>query len=332
MCLDIRNLNEATTNEDNWPLPNIKQVIKDIGRSGANYFAKLDLTTGFWQMALDESSTQYTAFMSSLGLFEFLRVVMGLKSASSHFQRTMSREVLNELIGSVCALYIDDLCIYATTEDELLKRIELVFKRLADKNISVNPDKCHFGMLETEFLGHLISADHIGMTPEKINSVIKTAQPTTVGELHHFLGLCNYFRDHVRNHSAIVHPLIRMTIAGATDNEIKYSKNRPLKWTTEGHAAFERITNIIAELPKLYHIKEDTSTYPVFLHTDASDYGVGAYLFQVVDGLECPIAFLSKTLSAEQKRWSTNEKEAFAIYYALFNLDHFLRDQIHHTH
>lgn len=54
---------------------------------------------------------------------------------------------------------------------------------------------------------------------------------------------------------------------------------------------------------------------PIGLQTDASDYGVGGYLFQTVDGKENPVAFVSKSLSKTQLRWARIQKEAYAIYY-----------------
>jgi transposase InsO family protein len=75
--------------------------------------------------------------------------------------------------------------------------------------------------------------------------------------------------------------------------------------------------------PKLYFM--DTNA-PVYLHTDASKYGIGAYLFQVVDGMEQPISYMSRALSKTELRWSTTDKEAYAIVYALYKFEHLLRD------
>jgi hypothetical protein len=71
---------------------------------------------------------------------------------------------------------------------------------------------------------------------------------------------------------------------------------------------------------------DDTS--PIILYTDASDYGIGAYPCQVVDGLERPIAFISKTLVGAQKNWDTGQKEGFAIFYALNKWEYLLRDRL----
>ena len=65
---------------------------------------------------------------------------------------------------------------------------------------------------------------------------------------------------------------------------------------------------------------------PIELYTDASDYGVGGALFQVLGFVKNPISFLSKSLSATQIKWSTIQKEAYAIYYCCKQLDSLLRD------
>ena len=58
------------------------------------------------------------------------------------------------------------------------------------------------------------------------------------------------------------------------------------------------------------HFMSDTA--PIKLHTDASDYGVGGYLFSTVDGIDQPVAFVSKSLNKSQLRWSVIQKEAYS--------------------
>ena len=84
-----------------------------------------------------------------------------------------------------------------------------------------------------------------------------------------------------------------------------------------------RLRDAVASCPKLFFISPDA---PVTLCTDASDYGVGAYLFQTIDEVEQPIAFLSKSLSKSQFKWSTIEKECYSIFWAINKLDYLLRD------
>jgi hypothetical protein len=74
----------------------------------------------------------------------------------------------------------------------------------------------------------------------------------------------------------------------------------------------------------MFFAREDC---PIFLQTDSSDYGIGAYCFQLVDNAEQSVAFVSKTLSATQFKWAIVQKEAYTIFYTLRNLKGILRDR-----
>ena len=73
------------------------------------------------------------------------------------------------------------------------------------------------------------------------------------------------------------------------------------------------------------HFMSDTA--PITLHTDASDYGVGGYLFRTVDGKDQPVAFVSKSLNKSQHRWSVIQKEAYGIFFSCMYLQSLLRDR-----
>jgi hypothetical protein len=62
------------------------------------------------------------------------------------------------------------------------------------------------------------------------------------------------------------------------------------------------------------------------VRTDASDYGIGGYIFQVDGTKELPILFISKALQKAQLNWSTFEKKAFAIFCTITKFDFLLRN------
>ena len=107
-------------------------------------------------------------------------------------------------------------------------------------------------------------------------------------------------------------------------NYQKKIRARLLVWTEEGIKGFN---DIIAEISKGHTIYFPREDCPIFLQTDASDYGIGAYCFQMVDNVEQPVAFVSKSLTATQIKWAIIQKEAFAIFYAFKNLKSVLRDR-----
>jgi hypothetical protein len=117
-------------------------------------YGKVDMTSGFFQAAIDERSRPFTVYITSTGLFQWCHLPMGLKGAASYFQRMMASRVLAGLLYIFVELYLDDVLVYATNDNELLERLRTVFERFRQFNITLNPKKCYFGLAEVEFVGH----------------------------------------------------------------------------------------------------------------------------------------------------------------------------------
>ena len=127
-CLDYRNLNQAVKGMG-WPIPNIQQMLRRLGDYKSKFYAKMDLTSGYHQAPLAPESRKYTAFITFMGVFEWLRVPMGLKSATSWFQGCLASIVLAGLIYFICELYVDDVIVHGKTKEQFLHNLEEVFKR-----------------------------------------------------------------------------------------------------------------------------------------------------------------------------------------------------------
>ena len=314
-CVDYVRLNDATESVEVFPIPNMQNMIRRIGEKRPKYFAVMDLTSGYHQAPLSINSRKYTAFICFLGLLEWLRVPMGLKGAPSYFQRVLATIVLSGLIYIICELYIDDVCVFGQTEEEFIHNLREVFLRFRKYNLTLNPKKCKYGISKVEYVGHVIDENGVTFSDEKREKVLTFPLPTHMKQLKKFLGLANYFRDHVINHSDKVRPLQKMI-----DD---YDKKKRLHFTPELESLYNEIRDEIGNCPTLFFLDPQGE---IFVQTDASDYGIGAYIFQKVNGVERPTLFISKTLNSTQCKWSTPEKEAYAIYYALTHAEHLLRD------
>jgi hypothetical protein len=174
-------------------------------------------------------------------------------------------------------------------------------------------------MSEIEYVGHTISNKGLSFSPEKRNKVLTFRKPTTQKHMKSFLGLGAQFRKHVQDYASIAKPL--------QDCIKPYAPAKKIKWNDTLDEAFTLLQNKINDCPTLYFLHPSGD---IFLDTDASDYGIGAYLYQVVDGKIYPVAFVSHTLTQTELNWSTIEKESYAIFYALQKLSHLLRD-VHFT-
>ena len=181
--------------------------------------------------------------------------------------------------------------------------------------------KCQFLQNETNYLGFVINEKGIKPCEKKVQAIRTLPSPTCVKECRSFIGMCSYYRRLIPNFSEIAEPIIALTR--------KYAK---FNWTEKCQKAFNFLKDSLTVVPLLSYPDPNK---PYILYTDASNSCVGACLTQacdeegeVVPGIrnEKPIYYLSHKLSDTQKRWSTIEKEAFGIHFALQRLDHYLHN------
>lgn len=309
ITIDFVKLNEATIGMEGWPITIISALFQRLGAKRHKYFGVLDMTSGYFQGPLAPECRANSAFITLFGLYQWKRCPMGLKGAGQYFQRVMSSTVLAGLIYDICELYIDDVLISGENELSYLTNVKSVFQRFREFGVVVHPKKAKLGLTELEYVGHLI--DHTGMhfSKEKRLEVLNFPQPTTQKHVQMFLGLANYFRDHVARITELLAPLREMIE--------DYDKRKKVIWTPEREAAFEKAKTAIFECQKLFFI--DESATPI-LQTDASDYGIGGMLYQIVNGIMHPIMYISKALQGSQYNWSTIEKECYAIFFCINKL------------
>ena len=299
-----------------FPIPNIKQMLNRIGDHRSQIFGIMDLTQGYHQNTVSKPSMILTAFIVFCGIYHFCRLPFGLKKAPSHFQEQMATTLLIGLIYYICEVYLDDIIVHGKDTAEFLERLRKVFERLDKYKVILKPTKCKFGWSQVEYCGRVISKNGLSMSAKKIASVMNFPEPIFAKQMKSFLGLANYFREFVPNHSTVVHPLQALIP--------EYRRSNRLVWSAEARLAFTAVKTLIDDCPTMYFLVPDGE---IFLHTDASDYGVGGYLFQLVDNKERPVAFVSKSLTSSQLRWPVIQKEAYAIFVSIKDLTHLLRDR-----
>jgi hypothetical protein len=91
--------------------------------------------------------------------------------------------------------------VYTTSDGEFPDQLHIVFERFRQFNITLNPKKCCFGLEQVEFVGHVLKSNGICFSMEKRSKVLDFPLPVKQKQLKSFLGLVNYFRDHVKGFS-----------------------------------------------------------------------------------------------------------------------------------
>lgn len=299
IVVDYRKLNKVTP-ADRYPIPEISEILDRLGK--AQYFSVLDLASGFHQIEVEPADIPKTAFNVDNGKYEFVRMPFGLKNAPATFQRLMD-SVLRKHLGVRCFVYMDDIIIFSSSLEEHMKDIQKVLKTLKEANLKIQCDKSEFLRKEVEFLGHVVTTEGVKPNPKKVEAVENWPLPKTPKELKSFLGTISYYRRFIPGFAQIAKPMTSML----------RGKNKLIVSTPEYEEAFAKLKEIMSS--KLLLIYPDFDK-PFILTTDASNYAIGAVLTQLVDGHERPIAYLSRTLSKAEEKYSATAKELLAIYFA----------------
>ena len=306
-CIDYRKVN-SVTRKDAYPLPRVDDILDTLG--GSKWFSTLDLKSGYWQVEVDSSSREKTAFTTSEGLYEFKVMPFGLCNAPATFQRLMNR-VLCDVNWVECLVYIDDTVVIGRTFEQHLSNLGTVLSRLRQAGLKLQPAKCKLCQKEVRFLGHVISENGIATDPEKTAVIATWPVPESKKNIQQFLGLANYYRRFIKDFGPTAKPLQRLL-----------EKNIAFEWTQQCQAAFDHLRKCLMTTPILAF--PDHSRHFV-LDTDASDTGIGAILSQVQDdGGEVVIAYASRSLSRQEQRYCVTRRELLAVVEFIHHFRHYL--------
>eukprot|EP00253_Pinus_taeda_P026603 PITA_26603 len=188
-----------------------------------------------------------------------------LTNAPATFMRLMY-DILQPFINSFVVVYLDDILIFSQSWEENLH--------------------------------HIRQGVHVDLA--KIQVIQDWPSPTTLTELHSFLGLANFYHTFVLGFSHITWPLNQVTKGGAKEKFF---------WSESQQKAFKELkahlcTTPVLTLPDLQQ--------PFEVVTNASDYAIGAVLTQHGQ----PVEYHSETLSDIVQKYPTYDKEMYSIVQA----------------
>ena len=307
VCVDYRKLNSITQG-DPYYMATLDEILERV--SSSRVMSKLDLAKGFYQVEVEPSSREKTAFICPFGKFEFTRMPFGLKNAPGIFQGCM--EVVLAECYSYSAPYIDDIIVFSSSGEEHVVHLRKVVSALSRHGMTVKENKCSFGKLKLEYLGHVIGGGELAVPAHRAAAMAEYIRPVTKRQLRSFLGAAGYYRQFVKGFARLSAVLSPWT-----------SKSAPnvIGWTEEGLEAFKCIRVSLVDVCNLTIPSQED----VFcLHTDASGAGIGATLNVMRQGKEYPAAYFSRQLQGAQHNYSATELEGLAVFKSVYFFSHFL--------
>ena len=315
--LDFRKVNAASL-PDRYSIKEVRECIDEVGRLGSDIFTTIDLTAGFWQQRLEESSRPYTAFSvpGKGARYQWKVTPMGLQGSPASFSRLMDF-VMRDLPGVLT--YVDDVLSHCKGHDDHLKKVEDALWRLRKYGLKLNVTKTTFAAEEVQYLGYTISGKGVSPSKDKLRAVSELKPPRDVRAVREFIGMANYFRFLIPHFATKVAPLTALTT--------KASEWKEGTLPTEAGKAFQDLRNYLISAPIVQFPKREGE---FILHTDACSGeglkgeirpgGFGAVLTQEQEGKERVIAYASRALRDHEKNYSAFLLEMAA---AVFGIEHF---------
>ena len=294
ICGDYKITANQAVRVDSYPLPKPEDLFAKL--AGGTIFSKLDMSQAYLQLELDEDSKEITTINTLRGLFRYNRLCFGISTAPGIFQRTV--ENLLKDVDGVC-VYLDDILLCGKNKLDHIQKLKIVLHKLQEAGFTLKKSKCEIGLSQVSYLGFVVNSEGLKPNPLKVKAIIEAPHPKDITQLRSFLGMINFYRKFLPNISTTLEKLNRLLDVG-----VKWH------WSSEHETAFQKAKSLLFNSDLLVHFNPNL---PIVISVDSSSYGIGAVLCHLIDGLERPVMFFSRTLNKTERGYSQLEREALAI-------------------
>ncbi|KAK6582321.1 hypothetical protein PZA11_004729 [Diplocarpon coronariae] len=212
------------TRKDRYPLPLIDETLARL--AGAQIFTKLDIRQAFHRIRMDPESEELTTFRTRYGAYKCKVLPFGLTNSPATYQRYMNN-ILFDYLNDFYTAYLNDILIYSTNRLNYKSHMKRVLQRLSDAGLQADLKKCEFNIIETKYLGFIITTKGVWVDFNKVAVVENWTYPSTIKGIQSFLGFCNFYCRFIRDYSLIAAPLVHLT-----------KNNVPFRFTPECEQSF----------------------------------------------------------------------------------------------
>lgn len=296
-----------------YPIPRVTQALDKI--INYNIYLDFDMANSFHQFRIDDYSSGLLSVQTPWGQYEPMFLPEGIPPASGELQKYV--DIIFEPIKDFAIVIFDNLLVLAHDYADAYKKTEIVFDLCLKHNLFLKFSKTWLGFSEVKFFGYICRPKTYSLSQERKDALQAIPFPANKKAMQSFLGAALFFKNFIPNYSSITAPLNDML-----KKDFPWEKSQ---WKLDYHAVFTTVKAALQNASAVFYPNYDLKW---ILRTDASDFGVGAVLLQVDDSVSPPqhqpIQFVSQKLSPQATRWSTIEKEAYAVYFGVKSFAYYL--------
>ncbi|MBW0543677.1 hypothetical protein O181_083392 [Austropuccinia psidii MF-1] len=130
--------------------------------NGSTIFSKIYLCVEYNLLRIKEGGEHLTAFRTKYGSYEYLVMPFGLTNAPASSQNLVN-DILADFLDILVVVYLEDIMVFSSSEEEHVKHVASVLQRLRDNNLFSKASKCVFHASYVEYLSYVVSSDGFKM-------------------------------------------------------------------------------------------------------------------------------------------------------------------------
>ncbi|KAH9331991.1 hypothetical protein KI387_004099, partial [Taxus chinensis] len=166
--------------KDDFPLLSIDQLV-DL-TAGHEMLSLMDGFSGYNQILVSPADQHKATFVTPWGTFCYRVMPFGLKNSGATYHQAMTY-IFHDIMHTILEDYIDDLLGKSKHRSEHLDVLTIIFDRLLQYSVRLQPKKYVFSVLSGKLLGFIISLRGIEVDPSKFKAIIEMPPPTNLKQL-----------------------------------------------------------------------------------------------------------------------------------------------------
>lgn len=323
--VDLRPVNRFTVKHQ-FPMPNLQQELIRI--SGAQYFARWDLSHCYWQLPLDKASQESQSFIIPEGIYSPTRVLHGTTNAVM-FLQSMPASCLPEDLRRHTLWWLDDILIFSESISDHVIAVQKFLDFCVSFNFRLHPEKCTLFATRVHWCGRLITSDGIRFDPRRIDGIQNMAAPSTGADLQQIFCAMQWMRTGIPELAKTIHPLLsfleKLYVLARKRTRLAVAKVHlnTLAWGSEEEDAYKACQLALENQVTLSHVDYQKRIYVFIDESDLLWAGVITQVpvsdlsFTVAEQHHEPLAFLSGHFTDSELRGLLLKKRRLQLWLRL---------------
>ena len=254
-----------------------------------------------------------TAFVTPTRNYHYKVMPFGLKNAGSTYQR-MIIGIFEPQLGKNIEVYIDDMVVKSKMVSEHVEDLWNIFEILRRHKLRLNASKCSFGVGSGIFLGYMVTHHRIEVNPDQIKVINNLQPPWNPKEVQKLTGMTTALNRFISQSTDRCRPLFRLL-----------NKWKGFAWTKKCALTFQQLKEYLSRLPIMSRPEKKEV---LLAYVAVASHVVSLVLIRVVNGIQRPIYYVSKSLHEAKVCYLPMENAILTVVHTTCKLPHYFQAHI----